>query len=284
VAVGVFLVLLAPLLVFAQAEQDFYGERLPRYEAGLAIGGFRIPEYPGSNENRTIVLPLPFFVYRGDVVRADRGGGLRGRFFRSDRLEFDVSFGAAFPANSQDNEARRDMQDIDWIGEVGPRIRYFVIKTPLVRMDLNFAARHVFSTNFHSRWNNQGLVLNPEIQFRHRALFDDATTFVAALDFRTASKELMEYLFEVSERDVTPTRPRYEAEAGYFGTGLTLFAVKAFQNRRLNLFTGVSFANYDGARNLDSPLLRDRSTTSLFFGLSYTFFVSKEMTRPEVNQ
>lgn len=264
---------------FVLAEQGLFEKQKPRYEGGIAIANFYLPDYPGSNEMQNVFLPLPYLIYRGDILRADRDGGVRGRFFRRENFEFDFSLGAAFPADSDSNQARSGMQDLDWMGEVGPRLRWHLFRTPIVKLDFNFPIRHVFSSNFYSRWNTRGFVFNPEIELTHRAFFDPMTVFVGSLAITEATEDLMDYLFQVNPSEATAERPVYDAKPGYFGSTLSAFMVKAFPKMKLNLFLGASLNNYKGAKNEDSPLIKDKYTTSYFVGISYGLFESKDTVK-----
>src|SRR5687767_4626040 len=66
-------------------------ETLPLWEAGVLGAVISAPDYPASNERQTVALPFPYFVYRGPIVRSDEKGLLRGRIFRSERAEIDIS-------------------------------------------------------------------------------------------------------------------------------------------------------------------------------------------------
>ena len=43
----------------------------PLYEAGVGMGAFYAPHYPGANQYRDRYIGLPFFIYRGKVLKAD---------------------------------------------------------------------------------------------------------------------------------------------------------------------------------------------------------------------
>ena len=45
---------------------------LPLWEAGVFGGTAATPAYPGSSERSTRTLALPYLIYRGKVLRADR--------------------------------------------------------------------------------------------------------------------------------------------------------------------------------------------------------------------
>lgn len=79
----------------------------PLWEIGLAGGIFTIPQYVGSDQRYTLPLGLPYLIYRGEILRADRDG-VRGRLFEADGLSLDLSFSFGLPVRNS-NDARRGM-------------------------------------------------------------------------------------------------------------------------------------------------------------------------------
>src|SRR5205085_11463785 len=65
----------------------------PLWEAGIGVAALGLPDYRGSDQSRFYAFPLPYFVYRGEIVKADRQG-LRGIFFKTDRIDLNMSVGA----------------------------------------------------------------------------------------------------------------------------------------------------------------------------------------------
>ena len=94
-----------------------HAESLPLWELGAGVGTISLYDYRGSDERRAYVFPVPYFVYRGEFLKADRNG-VRSTLFNSDRVEVNVSVNGTFPVDSKDNVARRGMTDlkptIDW--------------------------------------------------------------------------------------------------------------------------------------------------------------------------
>ena len=78
----------------------------PLWEAGAGIAVIDFPDYRGSDERQSYILPVPYFVYRGEILKADREG-LRGQFFKNDRLDLHLSLNGTVPVDSTDNTARR---------------------------------------------------------------------------------------------------------------------------------------------------------------------------------
>jgi hypothetical protein len=66
--------------------------QLPEWEIGAMVGIGILPTYPAADQTRFEVLPLPYLAYRGEILRSDEKGLLRGRLLKSDRVELsDVS-------------------------------------------------------------------------------------------------------------------------------------------------------------------------------------------------
>src|SRR5690349_18225110 len=49
-------------------------EEKPLWEAGLGVGAVTFPDYRGSDQANVYPLPLPYFIYRGKFLKADREG------------------------------------------------------------------------------------------------------------------------------------------------------------------------------------------------------------------
>lgn len=250
--------------------------RLPKYEVGIASGAFRLPDYPASNEVQFRTLALPYVIYRGDFLRADREGGLRGRFFKREYIEFDLSFGAAFPTNSEENEARLGMPGLDWIGEIGPRANIHLVRSPRARLDLQIPVRWVFSTNFKNLIS-RGWILSPE--FDLRLLLSEKYELGMGLSSGPVwtTESLQDYFYEVDPKFATSSRPAYEAASGYLGWRSSVSLSKTFFDDFI-AFVGVSQSNYSRAKNKNSPLFRDPMTESYFFGLAWVVYRSDEQT------
>ena len=129
---------------YASESSDKPAENItrPLWELGFGAGGGWIPDYPAAGENSFKGLPFPFVVYRGKIFRVgDRRGILSGRFLNTDKYEFDISVQGAFPVDSDDNEARRGMPDLDWLVGIGPQLKLKLINNPgKNRLTLNLQA------------------------------------------------------------------------------------------------------------------------------------------------
>ena len=54
---------MAALPAFAIAQEQ------PLWELGLGVGALRVPHYRGSDQDHGWVLPVPYFVYNGEVLK-----------------------------------------------------------------------------------------------------------------------------------------------------------------------------------------------------------------------
>ncbi|MGZ9075873.1 MAG: MipA/OmpV family protein, partial [Burkholderiaceae bacterium] len=108
------------LLLAGASTSPFAQEQaLPLWEVGGGATVLRVPDYRGSEEVRTYVFPLPWFVYRGEFFRADREG-VRARLFDSERVDLRIGIGGSVPVDSDRNQARQGMEDLRPLFEVGP--------------------------------------------------------------------------------------------------------------------------------------------------------------------
>jgi outer membrane protein len=121
-AIAVFAFLLG---VQAQAQDsDSTGAPTkPLWELGVAAGGMYSPDYPAADKNSLHGLALPYVIYRGDLLRLGRDSIAKGVFIDNEYVELNVSLAASFNVNSNDNNARRGMPDLDYLGEIGPQLK-----------------------------------------------------------------------------------------------------------------------------------------------------------------
>ncbi len=238
----------------------------PLFELGLAGGGGYLPDYPAAGQNHGHAIALPFLAYRGEIVRSDEKGLLRGRLVRTESVEFDVSLNGSFAVDSDDNAARRNMPDLDHLGEVGPRLQITLARaTRDARIDLELPVRAVFSTDF-SELDFRGFTFAPQLAYQHDRFFDPTTEFKLSIGPVFATVELMEYFYEVPRPFATANRRAYAADAGYLGTRIEAAAFGRIFPRVQGFFGGrIDF--HHGAANDDSPLFRHRTTYTIGAGL-----------------
>ncbi|MFH0783984.1 MAG: MipA/OmpV family protein [Pseudomonadota bacterium] len=228
---------------------------LPLYEYGILGLGVYFPHYTGSDEYQTYAFPFPYFVYRGEIVKADREG-IRGIFWRYKQLETDISMAGNTPVS--DNKARSGMEDLAAIGEVGPALNYYFFDYG--ERDSFFfqvTLRAVFSVDFDGGLDigHEGYVSDLSLNFRDSRIFREQNIrFQASTGVRFADAAMNEYFYEVSPAEATPTREAYAVEGGYGGLQVSGSITKEL-TPSFWLSTYGRWVNIDGAVFADSPLV-----------------------------
>jgi outer membrane scaffolding protein for murein synthesis (MipA/OmpV family) len=254
-----------------------FTERLPRWEAGFGAGLVQLPHYRGSEQSHRWAVPVPYFIYRGDFLRADRGGA-RAVLMDGDRVDFDLSLGASPPVQSEDNRARAGMDDLAPTLEIGPKLNIrlgegrvdgrpwrLVLRLPVraalaldggVR-DAGFTLEPVLNLDVKTAWGNVGVLGGP----------------------LWGSRRWHQFNYGVGAADATATRPAYEASSGFAGWQATVGV-----SRRFGPVWAGAFWRFDhlgGAAFADSPLRTARQHSSLGLAFAYVFAQSEDRVQTQ---
>lgn len=246
---------------------------LPLWELGAFAFGVSQQAYPGSDEQLTRGLVLPYGQYRGRFFRADREtAGLRA--VKTPVYELDVGVSASFGGSSSEIGARRGMPDLGTLMEFGPRLKINLgtwgegrhagrwrIELPLRGVfDLTDSAAH------------RGMAFEPEINFQRRSL--GGWGYAVSLGAIVGDRRLNRTFYGVAPIYALPDRPAYEAKSG-----LVAWRLSASVSRTLTPdWRVVGFARFDsvaGAANEDSPLVRRTTGATVGLGFSYTWLRSQ---------
>jgi outer membrane protein len=249
---------------------------LPRWEFGLSTVGLYVPDYRGADEMRARAFVLPYIVYRGEYVRADRDG-VRADLLKSDRVRLTFSGGLGLPVNSNRNEARRGMPEINWVLELGPALNVNLTSWDegLTSLDLRLPVRAAFAID--SGFDYIGAVTSPNLRLTQRT--QHGVTYRLSTGPIFATADYHRFYYGVEPQFATATRPAYRPSAGYSGWDLGASAVTFTGNWRLFAFAGADLLK--GATFDQSPLIRQTSNWSVGFGAAYVFFKSKTMVRTD---
>jgi outer membrane protein len=253
-------------------------ELRPKWEFGVGATAFTLPDYRGSDERHEYLFPLPFFVYRGEKVRVDRQG-LRGIFFESERVQFDISLSGAPPVDSAKNQARQGMDDLDPLLEVGPLVNITLWRDRISseQLDLRLPLRYAIATDFSSA-QSTGWVFNPNLALNLRPDLRGRWNLGVTTGPIFATSKYHQYYYGVDARFATPDRPEYSAKGGYSGWMNVLSLSRRYQK----LWFGA-FARYDtlsGAAFQDSPLVRRSS--SWMAGIAAAWIIAESDRMVEV--
>lgn len=244
----------------------------PLWELGAGIGALSLPHYRGSDQQHTYVLPIPYFVYRGKIFKADREG-TRAVLFESDRIDFDVSGSASPPTRSEDNDARRGMADLKPTFELGPNLNVTLARGPAWKVDLRVPVHGVATVESNPRFVGWNATPRLNLDLANVGGSGWNLGLLGAASF--ATRRLNGYVYDVGPADALPDRPAYRAGGGYSGAHVTLALSKRFESMWAGFYTRVD--RIDGARFEASPLVRQRGNVSVGFALSWVFATSATM-------
>jgi len=255
-------------------------ETKPLWELG-AIGGVGwLPDYPAAGQNHLQGIGLPYVVYRGKFLRAGDKGIIRGRLLHTDRMELDVSLSGSFPTDSEDNDARSGMRDLDWLGEVGPRLQITLARAARdAKIELELPVRAVFSTDFSS-FGHEGYVFAPEIAYQNERFGGRDIALKFSVTAKFANKDVADYFYGVPSGSVTARRAAFTAKAGYMGTRVQLGFIEKMSSR-WKMFAVLAADLHHGAANEDSPLFINKTNFNVGGGLIWSFWQSRRRVRDD---
>ena len=250
-------------------------EEKPLWELGVGLGFLQIPDYRGSSENRRYLLPYPYFVYRGDILRVEKER-ISGRIFETERLLLDISFNGSVPVKSSDNPDRRGMPDLDPTFEMGPSLNMTLLENRQDRYKLTFSlpVRAAFSTDFSSV-HHEGWIFHPRLNFEKSDMIPGAGMNLGlSVGPMFADRGYHRYYYTVDPAFATPSRPRYEAGGGYSGSTVTVGLDKTLNPFILSAFVSLDYLK--GAVFEESPLVKTQYSWMCGFTVSWIFLKSSE--------
>jgi outer membrane scaffolding protein for murein synthesis (MipA/OmpV family) len=240
----------------------------PLWEAGIGAAALYFPHYRGSSQSRAYALPAPYLVYRGDVLKADRHG-LRGSFFRDDRVDLNLSVGASLPVYSDDDRAREGMPDLKPSIELGPSLNITMWRSADrgTRLDLRLPVRGAITIESRSRYIGGQFFPHLNLDVQNPAGFSGWNLGLLAGPVFTDARN-NRYFYEVPEAYATAERPAYSPPGGGFAGTQFLVAV----SKRFPKFWVGGFARYDtlrGARFESSPLVDSKNYFAAGIGFAW---------------
>lgn len=257
----VFLLLALAACTFSQAREE------PLWEAGIGVAALHFPDYRGSDRSRTYALPSPYFVYRGEVLRADRHG-LRGVFFDSDRLDLNLSVGASLPVRSSENRAREGMPNLKPSVEFGPslEVNLWRHEDRRTKLDLRFPLRAAVTVQSDPRYIGWQFFPHLNVDVHAPGGLTGWNLGILAGPVFT-DKRHTRYFYEVRPEFATATRPAYQPDGGFAGTQFIVGVSKRFPK-----FWAGGFVRYDTLRGASfeaSPLVTSKRYVAAGVGISW---------------
>jgi MipA family protein len=245
------------LIVLGAAALPAHGEAQPLWEFGFGIGGLFFNDYRGANTSHVYPAPVPYFIYRGTFLRADRDG-LHGLLFNRRYLELEISANATAPVFSRSSAIRAGMPNLEPTIELGPALLWHLWRRSdeRLRLDVHLPLREAFTVTSHP--SSIGAVFAPSLNLDYRGAGHlTGWNFGVLAGPLYAQRHYHEYFYGVAPAYATPTRPAYEAAGGYAGSQLLFATSKRFTNYWVGAYVRHDWLS--GAVFEASPLVQQRS-------------------------
>ena len=245
----------------------------PLYEFGLGIGAIAFDDYRGSDTAHGYPLPLPYVLYNGKFLKANRDG-IRGTLFNQDRLELNLSFDATTPVRS--DRERSGMPDLKSTVELGPSLDLHLMRSAdaRVKLDLRMPVRAAVTVEASPKIIGWTFTPRLALDIKSPLGFDGWNLGLLSGPL-FADRRYHAYFYTVAPQYETASRPAYQASGGYAGTQF----ISALSKRFPKFWVGA-YARYDtlaGAAFADSPLVQRKSYLSGGIGISWIISKSSQM-------
>jgi MipA family protein len=255
---------IGPLTVWAQDGPSLSAK--PLWELGVIGFGVSQQAFPGARQQTQRALLLPYVIYRGQFLRADRDTlGLRA--FKTEQFELDVGFAGSFGSSSDDLTVRNGMPDLGTLVEFGPRIKWHLGASPqLGRLRAEASLRGVFDLD--DGFRHRGISFEPRLVHERRTA--SGWNHSSSIGLVAGNRQLGDTLYGVAPVYATSERPAYAGQSGLVAWRLGTSVSKQLAPD----WTLYGFARFDsvaGAANRASALVEKRHGASVGMGLSYTW-------------
>ena len=243
------------------------------WELGLGVAALRLPDYRGADQSRTYALPLPYVVYRGTWLKADREGA-RALLLATERVKVDVSVAASTPTRSSDNTARDGMPNLPGTAEIGPNLNLTLAGTRNgpYRIDLRLPLRAAVSIQRSPQL--VGTTFSPHLNL-------DLVNLVGGWNLglqagpQFADRRYHAHFYSVDAAYASAARPAYAAHGGFGGWNALAATSRRFGPMWVGAF--VRYDNLRGAAFEPSPLVRSHSAVMLGIGVAWVLAQSAEL-------
>lgn len=253
-----------------------HAELKPKWELGLGASTVRLPDYRGSDESRNYAFPLPYVVYRGDTIKADREGARAELLDFGDEAHLDLGLNGSIPVSSVRNHARQSMPSLSGAIEVGPALEVHFYRSDEDRIRLKMRVPITYGVTLGHDIGTDGWQASPNLNLDIRSVAGFTgwnLTMLAGPIYGTRQRHA--YFYDVAPQYATAERPAYQATAGYSGAQFIAGLSKRYERTWVGAF--MRYDNLNGAVFRDSPLVKTRSYLAGGVAVAWVLGQSSEM-------
>jgi outer membrane scaffolding protein for murein synthesis (MipA/OmpV family) len=248
--------------------------KVPQWELGAGVAGLTLPDYRGSDEVRSYLLPVPYIIYRLEWIKVDRTG-IQSILLDWEQAEVNLSLSATPPVRSKDNRAREGMSNLEPMVELGPSLDIHLWRGEgrRFKLDVRTPVRAAFTVESHPR--GAGVNLSPTLNFDVDGIGGRPWQLGMLAGPIFATRRQHQYYYGVPESDARPDRPAFNAHGGYAGLQFLVALSRRFEKAWFG-----AYARYDSLRGAvfeDSPLVRRNYYVSAGFAIAWIPLQSSRM-------
>jgi len=259
----------ALLILPAWAPRAASDAQQPLWEVGLGAGALVFNDYRGADTTHAYPLPLPYFIYRGKLLESDRDG-LRGKLFRQDWVDLNLSVNATTPVRN--NAARAGMPDLRPTLEIGPSLNAHLWRSADRRLQLDLRLPARAALTIEARPSGIGWYYAPHLNL-------DLAQYAGPQGWKLgllagplfAQRRYDDYFYGVAPQYAAPGRPAYDARGGYAGTQTLISLTRRFPGYWFGAY--LRHDSLDGASFAASPLVK--RTRYFSGGLGFAWMLSR---------
>lgn len=243
----------------------------------LVAFGQDFPAYPSSSEQNLTLLPIPYPVYRGKILRfgEDLEDIANSRILNGDRVKLSIGLNASFPEDSDKLSVRTDMPDLDFLVEAGPELKIALKGGPDEDRELKLSLQVRWAVSLDGLdLKGRGFIFNPELEYLARDLLGPRIELRFRVAPAWATRDYMNYFYGVAPEFVTSSRPRFDASSGYLNTEF-LVGLNRKITDRLEFRGSLRLWVNKGAANDASPLYQRDYDRGIRLALFWTAWESK---------
>jgi len=260
--------------LFQGLPQPAVAGTVPKWELGAGVAGLLLPDYRGSDEVRSYLLPVPYIIYRLEWLKADQAG-IHSKLLDRENAEVNISLSATPPVRSGKNRAREGMSNLKPMVEFGPSLDIHLWRGDGRRFKLDVRAPVRAAFTVESPPRDAGVSLSPTLNLDVDGIGGRPWQLGMLAGPIFATRRQHEYFYGVSENDARPDRPAFDAHGGYAGLQFLVALSRRFEKAWFG-----AYARYDTLRGAvfeDSPLVRRNYYVSAGFAIAWIPLQSSRM-------